>query len=87
MAGSAASTANNSIIDVRGVQPPDNILTILRKVTELPRGAKLEICIDSNPFQLYDLLQQRGYFLDLVRQPDGSFRGSASQREIDALRH
>lgn len=87
MAGSAVSTANSSIIDVRGIQPPDNILTILRKVTELPPGAKVEICIDSNPFQLYDLLQQRGYFLDLVPQPDGTFRGAASQRNIDALVH
>jgi TusA-related sulfurtransferase len=85
MAGSAVNTANNSVVDVRGVQAPDNVLTILHKVTGLPKGASLEVCLDTNPFQLYDLLQQRGYFLDLVPQGDGSYRGVVKQRDIDAL--
>ncbi|HEX7859714.1 MAG TPA: DUF2249 domain-containing protein [Verrucomicrobiae bacterium] len=87
MAVSAVNTANNSVLDVRGVQPPDNILKILKQVTELPKGASIEVCLDSNPFQLYDLLQQRGYFLDLVQQADGCFRGLVKQREIEKLAH
>ena len=87
MAVSAVNTANNSVLDVRGVQPPDNILKILKQVTELPKGASIEVCLDSNPFQLYDLLQQRGYFLDLLPQPDGCFRGLVKQREIEKLAH
>ena len=87
MAGSAVNTANNSVLDLRGVQAPDNVLAILHKVTGLPKGASLEVCLDSNPFQLYDLLQQRGYFVDLVRQEDGSYRGVVKQRDVDALSH
>lgn len=69
------------------MQPPDDILKILKQVTELPKGSSLEVCLDSNPFQLYDLLQQRGYFLELAPQPDGAFRGKIKQRDIDALKH
>jgi TusA-related sulfurtransferase len=91
MAASAVNTAqNNSVLDVRGLQPPDNILKILKHVTELPKGSTgspLEVCLDSNPFQLYDLLQQRGYFLELKPQPDGCYRGQVKQRDIDALSH
>ena len=87
MAGSAVNTANSSVLDVRGVQPPDNILKILKQVTELPPGGSLEVCLDSNPFQLYDLLQQRGYFLELTQQTDGCFRGLVKQREIEKLAH
>ena len=88
MAASAVNTAsNNSVLDVRGVQPPDDILKVLKQVTGLPKGATLEVCLDSNPFQLYDLLQQRGYFLELTRQPDGCYRGKLEQRDIEALSH
>lgn len=88
MAASAVNTASsNTVLDVRGVQPPDNILKVLKQATELPKGAAMEVCLDSNPFQLYDLLQQRGYFLELTRQPDGCYRGKLKQRDIDALSH
>jgi TusA-related sulfurtransferase len=87
MAGSAVTTANNSVIDVRGVQAPDNVLMILHKVVGLGKGATLEVCLDSNPFQLYDLLQQRGFFLNLVLQEDGSYRGVLKRRDVDALSH
>ena len=88
MGGSAVNTAsNNSVLDVRGVQPPDDILKVLKQVTGLPKGVSLEVCLDSNPFQLYDLLQQRGYFLELTQQPDGCYRGKVEQRDIDALSH
>ena len=87
MAASAVKTANESVFDVRGMQAPDNILAILKKVSELPKGSTIELCLDSNPFQLYDLLQQRGYFLDLLPQPDGSYRGRLQQRDIDTLAH
>lgn len=81
------NTANNTVVDVRGLQAPENIMTILHKVVGLPKGSTLEVCLDSNPFQLYDLLQQRGYFLHLTPQPDGSYRGVVKQRDIDALSH
>ena len=85
MAGSATNA--QAVFDVRGLQAPDNILAVLKKVSELPQGSTLELCLDSNPFQLYDLLQQRGYFLTLLPQPDGSFRGHLKKRDVAALTH
>jgi uncharacterized protein (DUF2249 family) len=87
MAGSAVNTANNSVLDVRGIQPPDNILKILKQVTDLPKDSALEVCLDSNPFQLYDLLQQRGFFLEISPQADGCYRGRVKPRDIAALKH
>ena len=81
------AAASENVLDVRGMQAPDNILAVLKGVTGLEKGAAVEVCLDSNPFQLYDLLQQRGYFLDLLLQPDGSYRGRVKQRDIDALSH
>jgi TusA-related sulfurtransferase len=69
------------VLDVRGVASPENVLSILKRASELPPGAALEIRADSNPWQLYDLLQQRGYFLEMERQKDGSFSGKLRQRE------
>ena len=69
------------LLDVRGMPPPGNILLILKRVSELPPGAVLEICADSNPMQLYDLLQQRGYILQMEPQKDGSFSGKLRPRD------
>ena len=82
-----AAVCENDVLDVRGMQAPDNILTVLKSVSGLAKGAVVEVCLDSNPFQLYDLLQQRGYFIDLALQPDGSYRGRLKRRDIDALSH
>ena len=86
MAGVAAS-ADEMVLDVRGTPAPDNVLAVLKRVSGLAKGAKLQVQIDSNPFQLYDLLQQRGYFLELMPQEDGSYRGYVKQRDIEALSH
>ena len=75
------------VLDVRGVQSPENVLSILKRVSELPVGAVLEIRLESNPWQLYDLLQQRGYSLEMERQKDGSFFGTLRQRDLSNLKH
>ena len=60
-------------LDVRGLEAPAHILTILKKVTELPPGTGLRARLDNNPFQLYDLLQQRGFILETQRAEDGTY--------------
>jgi len=87
MEESAKTGQKTELLDVRGVPSPENVLSILKRASGLPPGANLEIRIDSNPWQLYDLLQQRGYFLDLERQKDGSFSGKLRQRDINVLKH
>jgi hypothetical protein len=59
-------------LDLRGVEPPDHILSILKKAAELPSAATLRARLDNNPMQLYDLLQQRGFTLTITRDSDGS---------------
>lgn len=75
------------LFDARGLPAPENVLAILKKASALPNGAELEVWLDSNPFQLYDLLQQRGYFLEMTGQLDGTYRGKLKQREVEKLRH
>jgi hypothetical protein len=84
---SNASVADAQVFDARGLSPPDNILAILKKVAELPPGVPLHVQLDSNPFQLYDLLQQRGYFLEMTRVESGSYIGRIRARDTAAASH
>src|SRR5436190_1386296 len=68
-------------LDVRGLEPPQPILAILKKVGELPAEVNLKVQIDSNPWQLYDLLQQRGFFYRAEKLADGSYCGVATPRK------
>ena len=80
------SDAKATVLDVRGLKAPDNILAVLQKAGELA-GSSSEFIIDSNPFQLYDLLQQRGYFLEMAAEKDGTYRGRVKPRDLKALSH
>ena len=74
-------------LDIRGMEAPANVLLVLKRVSELPNGAVLEIRSDCNPWQLYDLLQQRGYILQMEREKDGSYLGRIRQRDLGELKH
>jgi hypothetical protein len=89
MQHSPGSQVNSSatVFDVRELKAPDNILAVLKKAGELPNGSSFEFLIDSNPFQLYDLLQQRGFFLQMETQPDGTFIGKVKARDAEATAH
>ena len=88
MQQSPVTKGNSSgMLDVRGIQPPDNILAVLKKAGELSNSATLEFVIESNPFQLYDLLQQRGFVLEMEPQKDGTFVGRVKARDREALGH
>lgn len=73
--------SNVTVLDLKGLKEPDNILAVLKKVGELQNGSALEFVIGSNPFQLYDLLQQRGYILEMQPQKDGTFLGKVTPRD------
>lgn len=83
--------ANDSMpaqsLDIRGMSAPDNVLLVLKRASELPKGAIMELRTDCNPFQLYDLLQQRGFTLKMERQKDGSYCGKVLPRNIAELKH
>ena len=69
-------------LDTRGMEPPAPILAILKKLGELPHGSTIEVRLDNLPMQLYDLIQQRGYFLVGQKQADGSFQGLVRPRNV-----
>jgi len=68
-------------LDVRGLEPPEPIMAVLKKVTELPPKTNLRVRIDSNPWQLYDLLQQRGFFYESEKTAEGGYCGIVRRRE------
>ena len=92
METSAASSSSNQqiapsgpaseTVDTRGMKPPGPILAILKKVGELPKNGALEVRLDNVPMQLYDLVQQRGFFLLCQRQADGSYVGQVRPRNF-----
>jgi uncharacterized protein (DUF2249 family) len=78
--GGTNENAAAQVVDIRGMQSPDNVLLVLKRASELPKGAALELRADCNPFQLYDLLQQRGFVLKMERLKDGSYLGKLIPR-------
>ena len=91
MQPSAASTNSASgpkpeLLDIRSIPAPENVMNVLNRASALSPGASLQIRADANPWQLYDLLQQRGFFLSMTREDDGSYLGTITPREIDKLK-
>jgi hypothetical protein len=74
------------IVDIRGMQSPENVLCVLKRVSAFPNGT-LEIRADCNPWQLYDLLQQRGFFLLMEKQKDGTYLGKITPRDLPQAQH
>ncbi len=78
----APSGPPSETVDTRGMEPPQPILAILKKIGELPKNGTLEVCLDNLPMQLYDLVQQRGFFLISQKQPDGTYIGQVRPRNF-----
>jgi TusA-related sulfurtransferase len=78
---SQGSAATENILDTRGMEPPRPILAILKRVAEgLESGSELRVKLDQNPLQLYDLLQQRGFDLAVLKMSDGTTEGRIRPR-------
>lgn len=58
-------------IDVRGLAPPEPMITILERLTDLGEGARLRVLHHREPHLLYDKLALRGYAARCTRQPNG----------------
>lgn len=82
-----ASVDQAQVFDARSLSAPDNILAILKKVAELPPNTPLHVQLDCYPFQLYDLLQQRGFLIEMTRQQNGSYIGRIRRRDAAPVAH
>lgn len=60
-------------LDVRGLEPPQPMIAILEKLTELGPGAQLEVHHHREPVLLYEKLALRGYAARTERRGEGDF--------------
>ena len=61
------------VVDARGLEPPQPLVTILEAVASLPVHATMRARTDRRPMHLYSHLAERGYVGESEEQPDGSF--------------
>lgn len=61
------------IIDARGLEPPQPLVTILEALVNLPAHAAMLARTDRRPMHLYSHLTERGFVGESEEQPDGSF--------------
>lgn len=60
--GDTAGTAPAVVtIDVRGLEPPQPLVTVLERLEGLPPGATLEVLHERRPMFLYPQLEDRGF--------------------------
>ncbi len=60
-------------MDVRGLEPPQPMVSILEALPSLPSGVALLARTDRRPMHLYKILELRGFLGESTEQPDGSF--------------
>lgn len=60
-------------LDVRGMEPPMPMVTILEKLAELGAGARLEVRHHREPVLLYDKLKLRGYGARTEKLAEGEY--------------
>lgn len=71
--GSAAAAPEPVIIDARGLEPPQPLVTILEALVNLPAHTAMRARTDRRPLHLYSHLAERGFVGESEEQPDGSF--------------
>jgi len=79
----AAPTASQGrVIDVRGLEPPQPMVTVLDAVDRLEPGVELEVHHDRRPTLLYPLLDERGYVHDTDEPEPGLVRIRIRRSEV-----
>src|SRR5262249_23677829 len=61
---SPPAAATPTVIDVRGLEPPQPMVKVLEAIDRLEPGVELEVRHDRRPTLLYPLLDERGYVHD-----------------------
>ena len=66
-------TSEPVVVDARGLEPPQPLVTILEALANLPDDATMQALTDRRPMHLYDHLTERGFAGESEEQSDGSF--------------
>ena len=71
---SPPAAATPTVIDVRGLEPPQPMVKVLEAIDRLEPGVELEVRHDRRPTLLYPLLDERGYVHDTDEPEPGLVR-------------
>ncbi len=67
------SNLNETILDVRGLEPPEPMIQILSILENLPPGAVLVAQTDRKPMHLLDVLVEKNYPTECLKNHDASY--------------
>lgn len=62
-----------SVLDVRGLEPPEPMVRIMDAIETLPPGEALCVAIHREPFPLYAMLAEQGYVHSTTWHQGGYF--------------
>ena len=62
-----------TVLDNRGLEPPQPMQRTLKALEELQAGQTLKIINDRKPMFLFEELDQKGYHYEVEPHPDGGF--------------
>lgn len=66
-------------LDLRNLEPPKPLKTLLEKISALGKGEILRALVPSEPFALYSELNKRGFAYKSERLSDGSWQVEISK--------
>jgi uncharacterized protein (DUF2249 family) len=69
-----ATGAQDVVLDVRGLEPPQPMLRVLEALDRLAAGAALDVRLDRRPVFLYPQLEDRGFEHDTSELAPGLVR-------------
>ena len=62
-----------SLVDARGMEPPEPFERTMEALDSLPRGKKVLLVLRREPFPLYRALELNGFVWKTTRLDDGTF--------------
>ena len=71
---------SESLLDVRGLEPPEPMVRIMDAIATLQSGETLCVAIHREPFPLYAMLAEEGYVHSTTWKQDGYFEVIIRQR-------
>ncbi len=64
---------NYTLLDARGLPPPEPLELALEAISILPPGTTLQMLIDREPYPLYDILLNNGMLHSTNMTPDSRY--------------
>lgn len=61
---------NDTVLDMRGLEPPEPLERVLEALSVLSPGSRLRMLIDREPRPLYRILENSGYVYEANCRPD-----------------